>query len=231
LRDYLIFDLDGTLIDSNPTCVAILQEMLDERGADRTIGSEEAVPHLSLGGTQMVSALLGSVCGDPEQELRDFRARYAERDTPVETIFTGVAAGLQRLQAAGYGMAICSNKPNNLCLKVLDDTGLLPFFDLIVGGQPGLRAKPAPDLLQAVLDGLGTATDRCVYVGDSEIDFRVANEADMHFCFMTYGYAARDWRPRPASVFDHFDHFVRALLDQPEAFFPPRLPVARVAAR
>lgn len=231
MRDYLIFDLDGTLIDSNPTCVEILQEMLDERGANRTIAPDEAAPYLSLGGVQMVSALLGQTCIDPDKELQDFRARYAERETPLETIFSGVAGGLQRLHEADYGMAICSNKPNNLCIKVLEDTGLLPFFDLVVGSQPGLRSKPAPDLLQAVLEGLQVTADRCVYVGDSEIDCHVANDADMHFCFMTYGYAPRGWRPSPASVFDHFDHFVGALLDRPETFFPPQLPAVKVIRR
>ncbi|MBW8753925.1 MAG: HAD-IA family hydrolase [Sphingomonadales bacterium] len=229
MRDYLIFDLDGTLIDSNPTCVAILQEMLDERGADRTIRHDEAAPYISLGGVQMVRALLGPACGPLEQELDDFRARYAVREIPPESVFTGVSAGLERLRDAGYGLAICSNKPNNLCLKVLDDTGLLPFFDLVVGARPGLRAKPAPDLLQAVLDGVRVTADRCVYIGDSEIDCDVASDAGMHFCFMTYGYAANGWQPHPASIFDQFDHFVEALLERPEAFFQPDLRPARVA--
>ncbi len=229
LRDYLIFDLDGTLIDSNPTCVSILQDMLDERGAGKTISHDEAVPHLSLGGSRMVSALLGSACGDPEAELEDFRARYALRETPISSVFTGVAEGLQRLRAAGYGMAICSNKPNNLCQKVLDDTGLLPHFDLVVGGQVGLRAKPAPDLLHAVLDGLDVAASQCIYIGDSEIDGKVARDAGMHFCFMTYGYAAQDWHPGPASIFDEFEHFVDAVLDRPDVFFRRDIRPAKVA--
>jgi phosphoglycolate phosphatase len=218
---YLIFDLDGTLVDSNATCVAILQEMLDERGAGVRLDQASASLHMSCGGTRMVAALLGDACGDPELELKDFRARYAVRHTPADALFDGVATGLQRLSEAGHKLAICSNKPQNLCDKVLDDTGLRSLFEAVVGGRPELRPKPNADLLEKVLGDLGTCRTNCVYIGDSEIDHTVARQVDMPFCFMSYGYASPGWEPEAAAVFDRFDSFVHTVLEEPLTLFRP----------
>ena len=212
MRNYLIFDLDGTLIDSNPTCISILQDMLNARGVPGTITPQQAAPHMSRGGAQMVAALLGPACGDPQEDIKEFRQRYALRDTPMESLFAGVTQGLKRLRDAGYGLAVCSNKPDNLCRKVLTDTALVDLFELVVGARPGLRPKPAPDLLNAVLDALGVPAHRCRFIGDSEIDHRVASDAGMPFYFMTYGYAAAGWRPDCTGTFDDFDQLVEALL-------------------
>lgn len=212
MRRHLIFDLDGTLIDSNAECVAILQEMLDERGACRIIDAEAAAIQMSMGGVRMVQALLADDCGDPVHELADFRARYAVRTTDASSVFSGVSKGLAQLDQAGFTLAICSNKPENLCHKVLADTGLDRHFTAIVGGQQGLRPKPAPDLLEAVLEQLATPPGDCLYVGDSEIDHALAAGAGMLFCFMTYGYATPGWKPDEAVCFDGFDALVELLI-------------------
>jgi phosphoglycolate phosphatase len=212
LKPNIIFDLDGTLVDSNAVCVAILQEMLVERGGTRVIDPRTAAQHMSLGGERMVRALLDECCLDPADDLADFRTRYAQRLTPADSLFPGVAAGLHRLREANFRLAICSNKPTNLCAKVLDDTGLAPMFDAVVGGQPGLRPKPAPDLLDAVLTALGATSRECLFVGDSDLDFHVADTAGMPFCFMTYGYAEPGWVPPAGAMFDRFDHLVAMLM-------------------
>jgi phosphoglycolate phosphatase len=117
MKQHLIFDLDGTLVDSNAECVAILQEMLRERGFDDQIDLAFSAPFMSLGGARMVKAIMGQACGDPDRDLQDFRDRYARRATPVTSIFEGVVPGLQQLRSAGYRLAICSNKPAHLCSK------------------------------------------------------------------------------------------------------------------
>lgn len=212
MREFIIFDLDGTLIDSNAVCVEILQEMLDERDAGLTIDPDAAAVHMSRGGVYMIHAILAEACGDPEAELSSFRERYAERATPTGSLFCGVAEGIERLDAAGFGLAICSNKPENLCHKVLADTGLHERFAAIVGGRLGLRPKPAPDLLHATLAELGASARQCVFVGDSELDHLVAEGAGMPFCFMRYGYATPGWSPAQALCFDRFDALVDMLV-------------------
>lgn len=208
---YVIFDLDGTLVDSCGICVSILSDMIAERGGDHVIDPVGARAHMSAGGRDMVAALLGPACADPDTDLVDFRARYSSHVTPMESLFPGVAENLAQLHAMGLELAICSNKPQNLCDKVLADTGLAPYFRVVVGGQAGLRPKPAPDLLTAVSDRLGCAPHECVYVGDSELDHDVARAAGMAFCFMTYGYAEPFWMPEVGESYDCFPSLTTAL--------------------
>lgn len=206
--DTIIFDLDGTLIDSVGHCTAILNEMLFERGCERQICVHAARPWLTVGGRQMVTALLANDCGDPDQETADFRRRYQGRPTPVDCLYEGVAEGLEQLRERGYRIALCSNKPQLLCEKVLTELGLAQCFDLIVGSRPELRPKPAPDMLAMVLVELGVTADNCVLVGDSEIDQIMADEAGMPFLFMTYGYAAANFNRSKLTCLDGFEELV-----------------------
>ena len=212
MRPALIFDLDGTLVDSCAICVSILEDMLADRGSARQIDPVLARPWMSQGGQAMVSALLGAECGDPAEEIAEFRRRYALRTTSRETLFAHVESGLRALHGAGHRLAICSNKPQNLVDKVLADTGLAPLFASVVGGMAGRSPKPAPDMLDLVLAELGKAPEHCVFVGDSELDHQVAEQRAMPFLFVTYGYADKAYRPDPAASFDCFGVLTQALL-------------------
>lgn len=200
----IIFDLDGTLIDSCQVCVSILEGMIAERDCQVIIDQQHARSFMSRGGEAMVAALLGEACRDPAADLAEFRARYCETDTPVSAIYDGVETGLRRLASLGLSMAICSNKPQNLCEKVLADTGIGDLFGVIVGSAPGLAAKPAPDLLDKTLAHLDLTAQECVYVGDSELDHAVADASGMPFYFLTHGYADPDWDSSHCLSFDHF---------------------------
>lgn len=190
----VIFDLDGTLVDSCVVCVQILGDMLVERGSDHSIDPVTARPWMSLGGAAMVSALLGPACVDPDKDIVEFRARYRETATPESALFPGVAEGLKHFRDVGFSLSICSNKPQDLCEQVLRETGIADMFHTVVGLRPGLRAKPEMDLLRATLDGLRASPSECLYVGDSEIDHEVASKGGMPFVFMSYGYAKPEYR-------------------------------------
>jgi phosphoglycolate phosphatase len=207
----IIFDLDGTLVDSCATCVDILSGILAERGSDHRIDPVTARAYMSRGGLDMVAGLLGPACADPAADLADFRARYQVHKTPAETVFPGVPEGLQRMQDSGFTLSICSNKPQHLCEKVLEDTGLADYFALVVGGRTGLQPKPAPDLLNAVLAGLGTVPGECLFVGDSELDHQIAKNAAIPFHFLSYGYAAEGWVPDACMTFACFHSLTDAI--------------------
>jgi phosphoglycolate phosphatase len=214
MRRHLIFDLDGTLVDSCAICVEILEGMLRERGSDRVIDPEFARPWMSHGGQKMVIALLGEECGDPAGELAEFRRRYAVTQTRMETLFNHVVTGLSQLQGEGFVLSICSNKPQNLVDKVLADTGLTPLFNSVVGARAGVAPKPAPDLLDLVLADLGAAPGDCLFVGDSELDHAVADARGLPFLFLTHGYAAPDYQPDPAMSYDCFGKLAEAVLER-----------------
>ena len=104
----IIFDLDGTLVDSCAVCVQILSEMLIDRGSTHQIDPVSARPLMSIGGSHMVSALLGPACTQVDADLKEFRERYEQMITPQETLFSGVREGLTKLRAAGFKSSVCS---------------------------------------------------------------------------------------------------------------------------
>jgi len=200
----IIFDLDGTLVDSCGVCISILEDMIADRGADCAIDRVHARSFMSRGGEKMVAALLGDACRDPAKDLQEFRARYSEVKTPASALYEGVAEGLADLAARKFTLAICSNKPQTLCEKALLDTGIARFFPVVVGSSASFAPKPAPDLLLQTLALLGVRSGQCAYVGDSELDHQVASEASIPFYFLTYGYAEIGWTPAESRSFDHF---------------------------
>lgn len=208
----VVFDLDGTIVDSCAMCVEILDEMLAERGSRRRIDMVAARPLMSKGGRSMVGSLLGSECVDPDAELAEFRARYVSRRTPVESLFPGAFDALQTLSDRGFSLSICSNKPQYLCERVLADTGISRFFTCVVGSQPGFRPKPAPDLLDACLDALAPGREPILYVGDSELDHQMARQAGLPFLLLSHGYAEEDWEPRDCEVFATFEQLTARIL-------------------
>ena len=204
----LIIDLDGTLVDSAPLIAGIINRMLADRNARRTVTAADARAWLTQGGSQLVTALLGSDLDDMESDLAEFRARYAALDTPVDCLFPGVRDGLAALSEMGVAMAICSNKPQGLCDKIVADLDLGRHFATVVGSIDHLPLKPNPALAFRALDALGATASTCHYVGDSDVDRRTAANAGIGFLFVTYGYAEED-RPIDALArFDRFDQLV-----------------------
>jgi phosphoglycolate phosphatase len=183
-----------------------------ERGTGRCVSYDEARAWSSVGGHKMIAALLGDFCGDLVAEIADFRRRYATRPTPMDSLFADVEAGLRHLRGQDLRLAICSNKPQELCEKVLSDCGLADLFDCVVGGAPDRKAKPNPELLDRALAGLGVTPDTCIYVGDSEIDHAIATTRAMRFLFVNYGYAASDWDEPGVERLDHFGQVVDAVI-------------------
>jgi phosphoglycolate phosphatase len=212
--EHIIFDLDGTLVDSVQICTEILNDMLRDRGSDTILSNSDTRRYISLGGAPMVEALLGQVCRNPEKDIIEFRNRYATLPTPINCVFPGVREGLAELRKQGFTLSICSNKPQALCDKVLGELRLGDMFHTIVGGRPGALSKPATDLMDIVLCNLDARPDQCVFVGDSELDHGVANACKMPFFYVTYGYADVRGDARNTQSFDHFGAVVDALLSE-----------------
>lgn len=205
----IIFDLDGTMVDSAPLCAEIINAMLAERGSPRRVSASDARRFLTQGGTELVSALLGGDCRETATEVADFRSRYAARPTPAECLFPGVADGLAELDRSGVRMAICSNKPRHLCEKIISDLGLDRYFAVIAGSVPDLPLKPDAALALRALAELGSRPEDCLFVGDSEIDCLTAQAAGIPFVFVTYGYAEPGFTADGHDRVDHFSELLR----------------------
>ncbi|MEL6522905.1 MAG: phosphoglycolate phosphatase [Pseudomonadota bacterium] len=201
----VIFDLDGTLIDSVPDIAAAANAALAVHGVTPLSMTETrgCVGHGATVFVERARALRGLNADLQEPILQAFLARY-ESAVSLTELYPGVLTALERLAAAGHPMAICTNKPIAPTRKVLAHLKLDQFFSVVVGGDSLPVRKPDPAPLRHAIEGLGGG--KVLYVGDSEVDAETAQRADVPFALFTEGY-----RKVPvedlchAHAFDHFD--------------------------
>jgi phosphoglycolate phosphatase len=184
----IVFDLDGTLIDSARLTGAIIDRMLERRGAEEAADRVLIREMDAVGGAAMIAAVMGRHSTDPAAEIEEFRDIHRSIAVPHDLAFPGVDETLRMLRQSGIGLAICSNKPQFLCDKILTDLGLAPLFDTIVGSAPDRPRKPAPESALLALAGVrGTPADT-LYCGDSAIDVATARAADLQIVLVEWGY-------------------------------------------
>jgi phosphoglycolate phosphatase len=183
----VIYDLDGTLVDSAPVVAEILNGMRVEQGA-AALPQRHFYDWISLGGKELVGNALGIVPAEADAALALFRRRYAALPTPASTIYPRVVEALERLRQQGVLLGICTNKPRLLTDKVLAETGLAPYFPVVVAGDDLPTKKPDPANLHTVLQRLGADPARTLYVGDSSVDQLTAQHAGVDFACYTPGY-------------------------------------------
>jgi phosphoglycolate phosphatase len=203
VRGCVVFDLDGTLVDTARLCADLANAMLAARGAARRVTASQAAPHMIAGGLAAVAALLGPHGGEAEADLAEFRARYAATPTPPDSLYPGARAALQTLAAKGFALAIWSNKSQALCDKTIAELGLGALFAAVVGTGPGAPLKPDPAGFDLALGRAGGDRARCAYVGDSELDHKVATVAGVAMVMITHGYGCS--RPPGVAFADSFD--------------------------
>lgn len=182
----VVFDLDGTLIDSEPDLRAALNRVLAGEGLPAL--QAEAVRNMIGDGAKMLVergfAARGRVA-EPEN-LAAFLTDY-EANAVVETVaYPGIEQALAALQAAGHRLAVCTNKPNAAALAVLDALGLAGYFGAVIGGDSTPHRKPDPRHLAAALHALGAA--EAVMVGDHENDMAAARGLNIPGIFAAWGY-------------------------------------------
>lgn len=188
----IIFDLDGTLVDSLPDLAAAVNEMLAER--DRPPLPTAAVARMVGDGTPKLveRALAASGLADAPlgPALDRFLALYEAGATRLTRPYPGVSEVLDQLAAAGHRLAVCTNKPQRATAAVLEGLGLARCFAVVLGGDSLPVKKPDPGPLRAILDRLGVAPSQAAMVGDHRNDVAAAQAAGMRAVFARYGYGA-----------------------------------------
>ncbi|HEX3882303.1 MAG TPA: phosphoglycolate phosphatase [Stellaceae bacterium] len=190
----LIFDLDGTLVDSVPDLTASLNEVLSERGhAPLTVA--EVKPMIGDGVPMLVARGFAARGAGPDEAaaaMPRYTEIYEANATNTSRPYQGVAETLAGLRLAGYRTAVCSNKPQRACEIMLRELGIAGLFDGVAGGDRFAVRKPHPGHLLGLIEALGGDAARTAMIGDSENDAASAHAAGLPLLLMGYGYARGD---------------------------------------
>ena len=184
----VLFDLDGTLLDSAPDMAATVNRMRAARG-QAPMPLAELRPHVSKGSRAMSAAafpeLGGEVSGDM---IREFLDLYEQELGKHSVLFDGVAELLDAIEADGARWGIVTNKPEYLARQVMPQLGWDTRSAILIGGDSLPQRKPHPLPLLHAAAQLGVAIDDCVYVGDDQRDIDAARAAGMKSVVALWGY-------------------------------------------
>ena len=205
----VVFDLDGTLVESAPDLHAAVTRLLEERGLAPPSLAEvrgmigHGIPRL----VEQALAAAGAPAEGTELEaaVARFRDIYGRDPARHSHANPGAAAALGRLAAMGLRLGVCTNKAEAISRRILADLGLDRHLAVVVGGDTAGAMKPDPKPLLRALERLGASPAEALYVGDSEIDAETAARAGIRFALFTGGY-----RRQPLDAFDAwavFDDF------------------------
>ena len=186
----VVFDLDGTLIDSAPDMHRAVNLMLADLGCS-PLTLADVRTMVGDGASALIARALAArhcVTADPGEALAQFLTHYEADPTAVTKTFPGVSETLERLQAFGLTLAVCTNKPTRLTQMILERLAIDRFFERVVAGDTLAFRKPDPRALLEVVNGFGTPPAATLMVGDSEVDAATAHAANVPFVLMTYGY-------------------------------------------
>ncbi len=199
--DLLIFDLDGTLVDSKEDLA-------------RAVNAARAHLHLPPIDDQLIYSYVGNGApvlmrralgpdaaeADVQRALDFFLAYYGEHKLDYTRPYTGVPEALETLRRAGVKMAVLTNKPVRISRAILEGLGLKEHFCCVYGGNSFEHKKPHPIGVEVLLSECGADRSRTMIVGDSAVDVRTARNAGVKACGVTYGFQPESFREDPPDI-------------------------------
>jgi phosphoglycolate phosphatase len=198
----LIFDLDGTLIESKRDLIHSVNAMLGEMGRAQ-LNEETISGYIGHGAPLLVSRALGA--GAKEEELRHalqfFLAYYEEHKLDTTCAYEGVPEALGELNRKKVPMAVLTNKPVKISVRILDSLGLASHFRVIYGGNSFETKKPDPFGANKILNEFGAQPRETMIVGDSEVDVQTARNAGTIAAAVNYGFGVHDRTQHPADIY------------------------------
>jgi len=210
----VLFDLDGTLIDTAPDMGGALNNLLVEE-SQAPLPLPQIRPYVSQGG--LVLTRLGFAGKVPDAEIEPLRQRFLQHYRAIvaddSRLFDGFEAILDAIEARAIPWGIVTNKPEWLTFPLLEQLGLAQRAGVVIGGDSLAERKPHPLPLLVAAERLGVACERCIYVGDDERDVVAARAANMKSLVAAWGYiedasAIPGWNAdgvvdRPADLLSH----------------------------
>jgi len=192
----VFFDLDGTLVDTAPDMVGVLQELQMSYGVE-PVPYELGRSHVSNGAVGLVSLAFPDETVSPESSLLcEFIDRYTAQVCTKSVLFDGIAALLDRLDDASRAWGVVTNKPAHLTEAILEKLALAERSVCTISGDTLATRKPDPAQLLHACQLAGVTTDECIYVGDAERDIEAGRRAGIATVAAGYGYVVAEDDPR-----------------------------------
>ncbi|HEV2522008.1 MAG TPA: HAD-IA family hydrolase [Candidatus Acidoferrales bacterium] len=185
----LIFDLDGTLIDSKLDLALSVNATLAELGRE-PLPHEQIFSYVGQGAPTLIARALGDTSSEEEcrRGLEFFIRYYSTHKLDNTVLYPGVRETLDALN--GFSMAVLTNKPVRVSRGILQELGVGGHFRFVYGGNSFERKKPDPMGVESILREFGAAPEEGMVVGDSEVDVQTARNAGTWVCGVTYGFGS-----------------------------------------
>jgi phosphoglycolate phosphatase len=203
----LVFDLDGTLVDTAPDLVAATNHVLEHVGLP-PIDDKSLRPFIGHGARVMIERATATAKLSEETRerlLERFLDYYGAHIAVASRPFEGAVDALTRFQAAGAKLAVCTNKREGMSRLLLDALDLSRFFAAVAGGDTLASRKPHPGHLLGTIRLAGGEASRAVMIGDSNVDIATAKAAGVPVVAVSFGYTDTPIRDfGPDAVIDHY---------------------------
>ena len=183
----VIFDLDGTLIDSRMDLAGAVNYMRASMGLE-PLDTERIIRFTGNGAAALVRRAIADAEVDFEEALKRMRTFYHDHVADTTMLYPGVSAGLKQLHDAGVKLAVVSNKPSRETDKILTLLDVRPFFSDVIGGDSDYPLKPEPDALTALKEKYALENADCWMVGDHYTDLEAGRRAGFRRILVKYGF-------------------------------------------
>ncbi len=205
----VVFDLDGTLADTSADLIAAANACFRGMGHGDLLDAGDALTAFH-GGRAMLRLGMVRLGREGEAEVdRQYPVllrAYGEAIAVHTRLYPGAVEAVERLKAAGFATAICTNKPEALAEKLMHKLGVRDLFGALVGADTLAVRKPDPAPLHEALVRVGGDAGRAMLVGDTETDRKTGRAAGVPVALVTFGPEGRDVaRLEPEALLDHFD--------------------------
>jgi phosphoglycolate phosphatase len=199
--DLLIFDLDGTLIDSKLDLAHSVNATRNFMGMT-PLDHELVFSYVGNGAPVLIRRALGEQASeeDVRKGLEFFLAYYREHMLDYTRLYPGVREALDRLRDGGVTMAVLTNKPVRISQAILDGLGVGGHFFRVYGGNSFEQKKPDPVGVAKLVEEAGAARERTMMVGDSSVDVRTARNAGIRACGVRYGFQPETLEQEPPDL-------------------------------
>jgi phosphoglycolate phosphatase len=215
--DLVIFDLDGTLIDSKKDIVNAVNSTRAHLNL-QPLSNDTVASYIGNGAPVLIRRVLGQEATEDQvkEALEFFIEYYRDHALDYTRLYQGVESALARLQSAGVALAVLTNKPVRISRMIVEGLGIGIRFGQVYGGNSFDFKKPNPIGIERLMEEFGAARDRTMMVGDSCVDILTARNAQVKSCGVTYGFQPDTLHePEPDLLVDRMEDLADWVLREP----------------